>query len=232
MNLFAGLGTLQHMHHFVASIHARPDFVLAQEQDGIVDIADDAAIDQMELGREVERAARTLFGLCGRFPQARCDVPFGGSKIRPGITNLLLCIVHGLLSFLPATPNPVPAAMFRTVAAPESLSFAMSSRAQPDLPRKMIRAGFAPPGASPARVRVVQCAAAMGGAVAFRYFGACALSAAMSASLRSVMTNIWCDRYVGMTTLVTPSRSCTEMWRLSVPRTGISNVVHFAAVGS
>jgi hypothetical protein len=46
------------------------------------------------------------------------------------------------------------------------------------------------------------------------YF-ACALRAAMSASLRSVITPILLSRQIGTMTLVTPSRSSSETWRIS-----------------
>src|ERR1700693_4317142 len=57
------------------------------------------------------------------------------------------------------------------------------------------------------------------------------MRAAMSASLRSVITPILLSRYIGTITLVTPSRSSSETWRISVPRVGRSKRVHSPEVG-
>src|SRR5438874_12761097 len=54
MRLLPRRRPFEQMHDLVAPVHPRPGFLLAREQDGIIDIADDPAIRQMELGREVE----------------------------------------------------------------------------------------------------------------------------------------------------------------------------------
>src|SRR5437660_1367994 len=80
VDLFAGLGALEQMHYLIAPIHSRPHFVLAQEHDGVIDVADDAAVDQMELGREVVFRRADLLTLCRRVPPARRGAPPCGGR--------------------------------------------------------------------------------------------------------------------------------------------------------